>query len=145
MPPWSCGYVPDALHRLSLSSFIRSLVNGFDSLFRPPRGKQRSLDVPNHRLLPRNANGVLFNGAGYLCRCNTIDCIQELVWYYSLGRHGVIFLQPTSILSMHRTMQQEAFGKSVPHTRTRRIMVFLVESGILYVLFFVRLLSSLFR
>ncbi|KAI0713418.1 hypothetical protein C8Q76DRAFT_731339 [Earliella scabrosa] len=36
----------------------------------------------------------------------------------------------------HRTMQLEAFGKSVPHTRTRRIMVFLVESGILYVLFF---------
>ena len=36
----------------------------------------------------------------------------------------------------------DAFGKLPPQTRTQRVMLILIESGILYMLFFVRVFLS---
>ncbi|KAI0713421.1 hypothetical protein C8Q76DRAFT_731352 [Earliella scabrosa] len=44
----------------------------------------------------------------------------------------------------YRNIHHEAFGNTLPQTRTQKIMMFLIESGILYVLFFlVQVIMSL--
>ena len=65
-------------------------------------------------------------------------------WYVpgADARPGIVHIDDDGLSREYRQTHLEAFGKMSRQTRTQKIMLMLVESGVIYMLFLVRLFPS---
>lgn len=131
---------------LAYYPLTNSDVISVDVLFYPASNRYHSRDVSTSCFLSEYPNGFLFDSAGDNGGRDNSSVIQNLVSDHFLrSRHPVEHVWHRKYRATHRSLAELSVAST--GSQTLRVMSILIESGILYMLFFVRtfLRSSRFQ
>lgn len=118
---------------------MNSDVVSIDVLFYPTSNRYRPRDVSTPCLLSEYPNGFVFDSAGDNGGRDNSSVIQNLVSNYFLrSSHPIEHAWHRKYRATYRSLAELSVTST--GSQTLRVMSILIESGILYMLFFVRIL-----